>query len=184
MNRPLTDAEAALPRSVFGVAIDLGPVRLSTRRRGVFAIALGPYVSFPPSHPIPDDFARAGLELQAWLIHELVHVWQFQTAPIRTLLSFALTALGGGYGPGLPGYRYGWPLRPWPALNLEQQARIVEHAFLLRETGRCAAAPPEATWRSLLAHTPFALAATGNPADGRTGGRRPAAWDSRRSGSA
>ena len=184
MSRPLSEGETALARGVFGDALDHGPVRLSTRRWGVFAIAFGPHISFPPSHPAPDDFTRAPLEMQAWLIHELVHVWQFQTAPMRTLASWALTAIRGGYRRGLPGYRYGWPLKPWAALNLEQQARIVEHAFLLRETGRCLGAPPGATWRGLLAHTPFAEAATGNPADRRTAEHRPAAWDSRRSGPA
>lgn len=72
-------------------------------------------------------------------MHELVHVRQFATAPGATLLSWARVLLTGGYGPGLPGYRYPWPPPAWEVLNLEQQASLVEHAYLARETQ--AAAP-------------------------------------------
>ena len=82
---------------------------------------------------LPADFAAAPLRTQARLVHELVHVWQFQTAPLATLASWAQVAARGGYGPGLPGYRYPWPPPPWARLNLEQQASLVEHAFLARK---------------------------------------------------
>jgi hypothetical protein len=155
MSRPLTEGEIAIARSVFGDAIDYARVRLATRRWGGFAIAFGSYVTFPPASPAPADFASESIRMQAWLIHELAHVWQFQTAPLRTLASWALTVLRGGYGTGLPGYRYRLPLKPWAAHNLEQQASIVEHAFLLRETGRCAGAPAGATLAVLRSAAPF-----------------------------
>ena len=94
-------------------------------------MTLGRRVLFPDEPP--DDFAAEPLRAQAWLVHELVHVWQFQTAPARTVLSWARTAAAGGYRRGLPGYRYPWPPPPWDALNLEQQASLVEHAFIERE---------------------------------------------------
>ncbi|HTK36608.1 MAG TPA: hypothetical protein VL358_15155 [Caulobacteraceae bacterium] len=156
MSRPLTAGEVAIARSVFGEAVDYARVRLSTRRWGGFAIAFGSYVTFPPASPAPADFAAESIRRQAWLIHELVHVWQFQTAPLRTLASWALTVVRGGYGPGLPGYRYRLPLKPWAAHNLEQQASIVEHAFVLRETGLCAGAPAGATAAVLNRIPPFA----------------------------
>ena len=93
-------------------------------------MTLGPVILMPAD--APDDFAPAALPLQAWLVHELVHVWQFTTAPARTLRSWAGVVASGGYGPGLPGYTYVHPF-DWGALNLEQQARVVEHAFLIRE---------------------------------------------------
>ena len=65
-------------------------------------------------------------------MHELVHVWQFQTHTPWTLWSWASTLLRGGYGAGLPGYRYDLPLQDFSRLNLEQQASVVEHAFLLK----------------------------------------------------
>lgn len=155
MSRPLTEGEVALARSVFGDAIDYERVRISTRGWGRPAIAFGSHITFPPAHPAPPDFARAPLRLRAWLVHELTHVFQFQTAPLRTLASWAVTVLCGGYGPGLPGYRYHMPLKRWGAHNLEQQATIVEHAYLLREAGACAAAPRGATFERLAACAPF-----------------------------
>ena len=155
MSRPLTPGEAALARSVFAAAIDYRRVRIADRRWGRFAVVFGHRITFPPSSPAPSDFALRPLRERAWLVHELTHVWQFQTAPWRTLASWAATALSGGYGPGLPGYRYEAALKPWAAYNLEQQARIVEHAYLLREAGACPAAPPGATLAALAACTPF-----------------------------
>jgi hypothetical protein len=155
MSRGLTQGEVELASSVFGEAIDYSKVRLSTRFWGVFAIAFGSHVTFPPTHPVPDDFAEEPVRLQAWLIHELVHVWQFQTRPWWTVKSWAGVVLNGGYGRGLPGYRYRVPLKPWAAHNLEQQASIVEHAFVMRETGRCGSAPAGATFAALRSASPF-----------------------------
>ena len=121
----------------------LDRVRLHAHGLGGFAVTLGRRVLFP--HGPPEDFAAEPLQVQAWLVHELTHAWQFQTAPARTLASWARVAGSGGYGPGLPGYRYPWPPPPWAALNLEQQASLVEHAFLERETRPrfgAASAPP------------------------------------------
>lgn len=128
--RPLTSGERALAAGVFGDALDLAPVRLHAHPFGAFAVTIGPRILFPGEPP--RDFAAAPLEAQGWLVHELVHAWQFQTAPLRTLASWAKVALSGGYGPGLPGYRYPWPPPPWRRLNLEQQASLVQDAFLDR----------------------------------------------------
>ena len=128
--RRLTPGELALARSMFGEAIRLDRVRLHAHPFGGFAVTLGRRVLFPGA--LPPDFAAEPLRVQAWLVHELVHVWQFQTAPAATLASWAKVSASGGYGPGLPGYRYPWPPPPWIELNLEQQASLVEHAFLAR----------------------------------------------------
>ena len=156
MSRGLTDAETALARSVFGEAIDYGRVTLSTRSWGWAAIVFGSRITFPPRHPPPPDFTREPARMQAWLIHELTHVWQFQTAPAWTVGSWAATLASGGYGRGLPGYRYGLPLRPWADHNLEQQASIVEHAFLLWQGAPCPDAPPGATLKHYEGYGPFA----------------------------
>jgi hypothetical protein len=159
MNRPLTAREASLARSVFGDRIDYSQVRLSTRAWGRHAIAFGSRLTFPPGCPAPADFADEGPAMQAWLVHELTHVWQFQTAPWRTLGSWAATVARGGYGRGRSGYRYALPLGAWDDYNLEQQASIVEHAFLLRERGVCAAAPVGARLDAYTACMPFELRA-------------------------
>jgi hypothetical protein len=156
MSRPLTDGEVALARQVFGAAIDYDRVTVSDRSWGWAAIVFGSRITFPPHHPAPRDFAREGVRLQAWLIHELTHVWQFQTAPGRTLMSWAQVLVGGGYGPGQPGYRYALPLRDWDDYNLEQQASIVEHAFLLWRGAPCPNAPKGASLAVYEGYGPFA----------------------------
>ncbi len=120
-----------MAHSVFGEALALDRVRLHAHPFGGFAVTLGRRILFPGEPPA--DFAAAPLQAQAWLMHELVHAWQFQTAPAATLASWAKVAMSGGYGPGSPGYRYPWPPPAWSTLNLEQQASLVEAAFLDRE---------------------------------------------------
>jgi len=141
MSRPLTDGEIRLARSVFGAAIDFSRVRISTRRWGAPAVAIGSHITFPPHPPTPDDFSRASLPMRAWFIHEMAHVQQFQSAWLRTTCSWLTVLFTGGYGRGCPGYRYAAPFRRWGAYNLEQQATMVEHAYVLREMGAPAAAP-------------------------------------------
>ncbi len=138
IGRRLTRGEQALARSVFADALPLDRVRIvATPFRT--AVALGPVILMPAD--APRDFSTAALPLQAWLMHELVHVWQFATSPAATLRSWAGVVASGGYGPGLPGYAYAHPFE-WRALNLEQQARAVEHAFLIREGAAVEAATP------------------------------------------
>ena len=130
--RPLTPGETALARSVFGEALDPASVRIGRAPFGPFAVTLGRRILFPGQPPV--DFSAEPLERRAWLVHELVHVWQFADRPGRTLASWAKVAASGGYGPGQPGYAYVHPFE-WDDLNLEQQARVVEHAYLLRAGG-------------------------------------------------
>ena len=136
--RRLTAGERDLARSVFGDALEAGGVRIAPTPFRT-AVTLGRVILMP--HDVPRDFAAAPLPLRAWLVHELVHVWQFATAPGATLRSWAGVVGSGGYGPGLPGYAYAHPFA-WEALNLEQQARAVEHAFLIREGAAVEAAAP------------------------------------------
>ena len=155
--RRLTPGERALARSVFDNELEPDRVRiLATPFRT--AVTTGPVIWMP--HDAPRDFSAAPPPLQAWLVHELVHVWQFARAPGRTLRSWAGVVLSGGYGRGLPGYAYAHPF-DWAALNLEQQASAVEHAFLLREGAAEMTAPSEprakrrATLDDYAGRTPF-----------------------------
>ncbi len=140
MARGLTAGEAALGRRVFGDAIRLDRVRVYGGGFGRFAVTLGSNL-FMPAYLANCDFSAESLPGQALFVHELVHVWQFQTRPLQTLVSWAGTAAGGGYGPGLPGYRYTLPLPRFERLNLEQQASVVEHSFLIGGGYRTASMP-------------------------------------------
>ncbi len=145
--RPLTSAEIALARSVFGDAIDYSKVRLVKRKWWPFqprraAMAPTGNIHFHPHGDLwSDDFAAEPLHRQGLFIHELTHVWQSQTR-------------GRFYLPLMrhPFCRYSYTLedgRPFGRYGLEQQAEIVRHAFLAGKGLNIAAAPP----RSLL---PFA----------------------------
>ena len=151
--RRLTEGEVVLAASVFSDLIDYDGVRLAAAAPFGYAVTLGRVILFPPGSP--GDFAQADLRAQAWLIHELTHVWQFATAPRRALKSWAKALLTGGYGPGRHAYRYTLPLDDFAAYGLEQQASIVEHAFLLRQGERCGAMSNLVTLADFEGKTPF-----------------------------
>jgi hypothetical protein len=154
IGRPLTPGEGDLAQRVFGPALQRGPIRLVPGGFGRFAVTLGPCI-FLPSHLIQADYALADVGAQALLVHELVHVWQFQTQPLRTVASWAKAVASGGYGPGLPAYCYGLPVGEFRRLGLERQASVVEHLFLLRHGWRSRAMPDGLRITDLEAVTPF-----------------------------
>jgi hypothetical protein len=155
VGRRLTEGEARLARRVFGAAIIDRRIRISGGGFGPFAVTVGSRL-FLPRHLGAEDFSKAEAALQGLFVHELTHVWQFQTKPLWTLLSWARAVLTGGYGPGLPAYRYSLPLGAFARLNLEQQASVVEHAFLLR-MGRRSPAMPAGARLADYADAPFPL---------------------------
>jgi hypothetical protein len=153
MGRRLTEGEARFVQRVFGAAVKGERIRIGGGGFGPFAVTVGSRL-FLPRHLRADDFSRAEAALQGLFVHELTHVWQFQTKPLWTLLSWAKAVLGGGYGPGLPAYRYALPFGKFARLNLEQQASVVEHAFLLR-MGRRSPATPQGARLADYAEAPF-----------------------------
>lgn len=153
--RLLTQAERGLAQSVFGQAISLDKVLIAPCLAGRTAVTVGSTIHFP--RDAPADFAAQPIATQAWLVHELTHVWQFQSHAARTVLSWAGVLLSGGYGPGRRGYDYRHPF-DWSRLNLEQQARVVEHAFLLRAGAANASSGeggPKLTLADYVGRTPF-----------------------------
>jgi hypothetical protein len=97
-------------------------------------------------HPLSgnycEDFSQATPRLQAHFIHEMTHVWQAQ---MRGWWYLPLV------GPFQRKYSYVLkPGKPFPAYNIEQQAEIVAHAFLLRQGWMHAAAADLGTYERLL----------------------------------
>ena len=131
--RPLASGEIALARTVFGNAVDYGPVRIKRRKWFPFqpvrtVMAPNGHLHFHPrSRSYCADFSRQALGLQGLFIHEMTHVWQTQTRgdwylvlnrPFSSRYDYTI--------------RPGWPLNRY---GIEQQAEIVRHAFLLRNGG-------------------------------------------------
>ena len=137
--RPLSAAETALARSIYGNGIDYTRVHIG---RGTWwlppgntAMAPRGYIHFPaPS--CPADFSAADTAAQAWFIHEMAHVWQYQNG-FPVWLSGVWLVLSGGY----------WRQRAYRLpdlaqttvfadLNMEQQAELLRHCFLYRCRGQ------------------------------------------------
>lgn len=129
--RGLTAGETVLVQSVFGPAVDCARVRIRRRRwwwfhpRRITMAPMGHLHFHPESSSYCDDFSLAAPGLQAHFIHEMTHVWQAQTRG-RWYLPLV--------GPFQRKYGYRLkPGKPFGAYNIEQQAEIVAHAFMLRQ---------------------------------------------------
>ncbi len=144
----LTIGEIALARSMFGEAIDYDRV---TIRRRVFLplqprrITMAPmgHLHFHPRSPAYcEDFAAASLSAQALFIHEMTHVWQTQTRGRWYLVTRRH-----------PWCRYDYALKPGWRLEqygIEQQAMIVQHAFLLRRGAKVPGVADKAAYEALV----------------------------------
>jgi len=145
--RPLTTGEMALVRSMFGVAVDCSPVRLHRSRwwplqpAGVVMAPDGD-IWFHPAGLWSADFSLEPIGRQAFLLHEMTHVWQAQRGG-RWFLPLARH----------PFCRYSYrlkPGKPFARYGLEQQAEIVGHAFLLRQGVAVAGKPGLDAYEALL----------------------------------
>jgi hypothetical protein len=147
--RPLTAGELAAARAVFGDAIAWDRVRIYPRGftpfqpRNVAVTPLGA-VHFRRADFRP-DFSGSWSDM-AWLIHELVHVWQHQSG-VPVLLR------------GLVERRYHYdsldPAKPFARYGIEQQAAIVEDWFRrTRGIGPRYGAGSEADYRAVIPFLP------------------------------
>ena len=129
-NRPLTAAEIALARSVFGDAMDPRPVKVHHDRwwplqpRDAIMAPDGHIWCHPRGRLYRACYASDSLAMQALFIHEMTHVWQAQRG-------------GRWYLPLMrhPFCRYVYTLSPgkdFADYGIEQQAEIVADAFLAR----------------------------------------------------
>ena len=142
MIRSLTEGEAALATEMFGEALRLDTIRMIAAPWPVFrAFVAGRWFGRDwvvwPRAEASSDFAVEPVRAQSVFIHELVHVWQAQTG-----VGLARAKLKAGFSNAA----YRCPDSPcgWEALNIEQQAMVVQHRFL---QSRGVAVPP--------AHTQF-----------------------------
>ncbi len=145
--RALTAGEEALVASVFGDTLDTRGV---TFRQGKWwwfqpaRVVMAPdgHIWFHPRNPAwREDFSDAPLPLRAFVIHEMVHVWQRQRGINLLLRRYPFSRYR--YLPLIPG-------KPFHAYGVEQQAEIVRHAYLLREGGRVPGAPRLETYAALI----------------------------------
>jgi hypothetical protein len=131
--RRLTMDEKALAAEMFGAGLDSERVRIMAAPLWRRAFVAGPGLMVWPAATVRPDFAalEVPLRVQGVFVHELTHVWQAQQG-----VSLILAKLKAGDGP--KAYAYDLDSAAFVDMNIEQQAMVVEHAFL---TSRGAAAP-------------------------------------------
>ncbi len=144
--RPLTPAERTLAHSIFKDAIDYDRVRIHNRKFWWFqgkTITMAPdgHLWFHPKGQLfCDDFCENTLLRQGLFIHEMVHVWQFQSGIFLPLRRHPFCRYDYAIKPG-------WTLQQY---GLEQQGEIVRHIFLLRNGVHVVGAPPLKQYDGIL----------------------------------
>lgn len=143
--RRLTAGERALAEEMFGAGLDAGRVRLLALPVWRRAFVAGPGLMVWPAAAARADFSAPDVPLavQAVFVHELTHVWQAQNG-----VSLLLAKIKAGDRPA--SYAYDLEGAEFPQMNIEQQAMVVEHAFLASRGGK--APHPAQAYASRAAH--------------------------------
>jgi hypothetical protein len=130
--RRLTADETALLSSVCGDSLELEAIRVSEGRLGVLGLSGRPFTA---GHLIlvPRGSGEDSI-YPGTLVHEAIHVWQFEHGGPQYVLRSLWAQLTGGIGTlsAARGYDFDNALRrgtPWTAWNPEQQAELFEHAY-------------------------------------------------------
>lgn len=126
--RTLTDAERATLESVYGDSIDYDALRIREGDIGIFnnnnrALVLGNTILMPPENLKADGSIPGTL-----LVHEAMHVWQFQNGGVDYIKESVQDQLAAGQG----AYNIDGALAnhtPWNELRTEPQAVVIEKAF-------------------------------------------------------
>ncbi|WP_293676016.1 hypothetical protein [uncultured Phenylobacterium sp.] len=136
--RRLTAGERALAAEVFAGGLDAARVWILAIPAWGRAFVPGRRLMVWPAPAARTDFADPATPLddQATFVHELTHVWQAQNG-VALLLAKLMA------GDSAASYAYDLTSGlAFPAMNIEQQAMVVEDAFRLSRGG-VAPHPPE-----------------------------------------
>jgi Domain of unknown function (DUF4157) len=124
--RSLSESEIEAARKVFSSGIKYESVRIEKMGgfteliNGSRAYTLGNTINLPgKAHAYPHQYVSI-------IIHELIHVWQYQHGGWGYIPNALLAQVFG------EGYDFGKALRqgkPWAKMNPEQQAQMIQDAF-------------------------------------------------------
>ena len=130
--RTLTDGERAFLAPIFRNAVDYDDIRIVHGRafplQSRYTIVTIGRAIYVPDPAYLADYASAPASRRAILVHEVAHVWQYESGiPIVAGAVRAFLGSGGRYASV---YRYRLvPGRDLLAYGIEQQASIIEHYF-------------------------------------------------------
>lgn len=149
-SRPLTDAEKNTAQSVYGDALDLKPIR----------IAIDTLYSIGASKTLGNTIHLNSPLYKTLLVHELAHVWQYQTDGWGYIPESLIAQFGAFLRTGSRSGAYKWEEdylagKPWGDLNPEQQAESIAEYFYYRELGEKADAHQEYLKKELECFIPF-----------------------------
>ncbi|HEV7644717.1 MAG TPA: hypothetical protein VGO50_12290 [Pyrinomonadaceae bacterium] len=137
--RSITEDEKAVLKKVFADTVDLSKIVVKEGKLGLMGMSHRA-VTICNTIYIPGDdgagYGPPGTEgyLQL-LVHETVHVWQFQNGGADYITGSVKAQLGGWWsGKGMSyAYRFERGIKEgksWAELGPEQQAKLIEHAYL------------------------------------------------------
>ena len=140
-SRNLTPGERALVPETFARELPLETVRIVPRAHNPFArnkvLVRGRRLFWPGA---PADVSREGAGFQTLLVHELAHVWQYETGRL-TALRYLTDPRNWRYG-----YRAG---DPFESMGIEAQADLVADWWRVRRglpPLRHIGEPPTSEW--------------------------------------
>ena len=124
--RPLLDSEVELLRKVFGSGLKYPLVRLTRMSTVVAAVNGSRAFTLRNTIHLPAKAYNAMAQYPSLLVHEMVHVWQYQHEGWTYAPDAVWAQIGGD------GYDFAKALRqgkPWKKMNPEQQGQMIQEAF-------------------------------------------------------
>lgn len=120
--RELLEAERRIARNVFGDSIDRDPIRIVAAAVANAPTTLGNYIRIAPGESMS----------QSTLVHELAHVWQYQTKGTQYISDSLWHQVRATIATGSRNAAYEVTIVPRKSIHrytAEQQAMIIEHYF-------------------------------------------------------
>lgn len=131
--RPLTDQEIETTRQVYGDSLPWARIRIF---HGSYVARLATWVRRAPTAVVtmrvvhvPSTFDTSAIPGQAWLVHELMHVWQGQHTGPSSMARALVGQLSAGYAYGGQSALRRHAARGLQAFNPEQQGDIMRDYY-------------------------------------------------------
>ena len=137
--RPLTELEVKLAQSVFNTAINYSDVRIANFKvvpwqASNVAVTPNGNIYFP-GDTYREDFGSGHTYIsdKAWFIHEMTHVWQYQTGVNVIAQGLLLQFIYYGSFKLIDVYGYKDLSKPFSDYNIEQQGDLVAQYYILSQ---------------------------------------------------